>query len=126
MATSHRGFLAAATLLGSGIMLATTGCVSTPPSPPPAQYTSSGCPPWWQFPADKFSNAGSPYLGCVTSVDVRAMLADPADWLHGRPVGRSDAEREARAIEAYQQGRVKPFLGSGSMSPQTSGGSGPQ
>jgi type IV pilus biogenesis protein CpaD/CtpE len=101
-----------------------SGCASAPP--PPDLYTASGCPRWWQFPVDRYSNADSPYLGCVTAVNLRAMVAVPADLDRGRPLGRADAERESRAIEAYQQGKIKPFQGSGSMSPQTSGGSGPQ
>jgi type IV pilus biogenesis protein CpaD/CtpE len=113
-------------MLSTGITLAMAGCASEPSHPPPVQYIGADCPQWWQFPADHHSNADSPYLGCVTAINFRAMVADQADLERGRPLGRGDAERESRAIEAYQQGKVKPFQGSGSMSPQTSGGSGPQ
>ena len=126
MITPRHGLRITAATLATCIVLAITGCANAPPPQPPAQYSGSGCPPWWQFPADRYSNADSPYLGCVTAVNLRAMLADPADLERGRPLGRADAERESRAIEAYQQGKIKPFAGGGSMSPQTSGGSAPQ
>jgi hypothetical protein len=124
--TPRRSLNAAITKLSTGLALAMIGCASAPPPPAPEQYTGVGCPQWWQFPADHHSNADSPYLGCVTAINFRAMVENPADLERGRPLGRADAERESRAVEAYQQGKVKPFQGSGSMSPQTSGGSGPQ
>jgi type IV pilus biogenesis protein CpaD/CtpE len=120
-----RGTHAAVAMLGLSMMLALPGCTSEAP-PPPAHVTLRTCPSWWQFPTDRYSNADSPYLGCVTSINLRAMVADPMDLERGRPLGKADSERETRAVEAYQQGKVKPFQGGGSLSPQSSGGGGAQ
>jgi type IV pilus biogenesis protein CpaD/CtpE len=101
-----------ARLLCTGIVLAASAC-----APLPVPTAQQPCPQWVLFPPDYFSNADSPYLGCVVATNLRANAADPADLERGRPLAPANGERETRAVEAYEQGKIKPFQGSGSMSP---------
>ncbi len=116
MTAPHRRLRSTATMmLLMGILLAGSGCSDESALPVPT--AAQPCPQWALFPADYFSNADSPYLGCTLAVNLRASLANPADLERGRPLGPADGERETRAVEAYQQGKIKPLQGSGSMSP---------
>jgi type IV pilus biogenesis protein CpaD/CtpE len=92
------------------------------------------CPQWAEYPLDIHSGQDSPYLGCTTEYNLRAMVANPEDLQHGRALGPADAERESNAVEAYREGKVKPFAGgtasgsttsSGSAGATTSGSAGP-
>jgi len=96
-------------------LLAQFGCASQAPLPVPT--AANPCPQWTYFPADRHSNRDSPYLGCSNAVDLRAMLANPADLDHGRTLGPADGEREGRAVSDWQQGKVKPDAGTGAMAP---------
>ncbi len=116
MTASRRGLCAAATLFCTGIMLLLTDC-SSEPVPPPIATAGQSCPQWVEFPADHHSNGDSPYLGCVSTANLRAMVANPADMESGRELGPANGERETRAIEAYQQGKTKPLQGNDSTSP---------
>ncbi len=111
------------------VVLLLSGCTGQPPPlPPPVSTAAQPCPQWAEYPRDKHSNADSPYLGCTTAFNLRAMLANPQDLEHGRPLGPADGERESRAIEAYRQGKVKPFQGSGTTAaaaPASAGSAGP-
>jgi len=69
---------------------------------------------------DRASNANSLHLGCVSADNLRAMVANPADLQRGRPLGPADADRVSQAFEVYQQGKIKPLAGSGSMNLQSS------
>lgn len=120
MAPPRRSACLAAVWLGTGTILSIAGCAEMPP---PINTAGHRCPSWWDFPRSSQTNADSPYLGCVSASNLRAMLADPADLTRGRPLGPTDANRQALAIENYQQGKVKPLQGSGSMSPSSSGSS---
>lgn len=112
-----------ATVLGIGAMSLASGCTTGPPPPPPMSTAAQPCPQWAIYPLDIHSGQDSPYLGCTVEYNLRAMVANPADLDHGRTLGPADGERESRAIEAYRQGKVKPFEGSGA-SGATSSGSG--
>ena len=115
MTASHRRLRSTAMMLFIGIMLTGSGC--TDESALPVPTAAQPCPQWALFPTDYFSNADSPYLGCTLAVNLQASLANPADLERGTPYGPANGERETRAVEAYQQGRIKPLQGSGSMSP---------
>ena len=128
MTTASCIALRAAVMLGIAAVLPMAGC-SSEPSPPPVAIAGRSCPQWVEFPADRHSNANSAYLGCVSAANLRAMVADPADLERGRQLGPANGERETRAIEAYQLGKVKPFSGGDSTGPlivvPSTGGSGP-
>ncbi len=129
MTTQCRCMGAAATMLAAVMMLSVFGGASDA-APPPAPTAEQPCPPWVKFPTDHHSNADSLYLGCANTANLRAMVADPADLEHGRPLGPADGNRETRAVETYQQGKVKAFGDSGPMAPSitmtTAGGGAPQ
>jgi len=129
MTTAPRRLRAVATMIGAAVMLGLSGCESEPTPLPPIPTAERPCPPWVEFPTDHHSNADSPYLGCTSAANLRAMVADPADLERGKPLGPADGNRETRAVETYQQGKVKAFGDSGPMAPSitmtTSGGSAP-
>jgi hypothetical protein len=119
MASSHNCLRAAALMLGCGTVQAMLGCASPPVSAPlPIVTTEQPCPSWVAYPTDHHSNADSPSLGCVSALNLRAMVEHPADLERGRPLGPASGERESRAVEAYDQGKVQPLAGSGAMTPQ--------
>ena len=102
----------------TGLLLSANGCAdrTLPPGPTAAQP----CPQWTEFPADPYSNRDSPYLGCTTAVNLRAMVENPADLVHGRRSGPADGEAAARAVQSYREGRTKLTQGSGGMVPSAS------
>lgn len=109
-----------ATVLWVGIALAGSGCADNPASLP-VPTAANPCPPWVLFPPDYFSNADSPYIGCSIAVNLRANVANPVDLERGRPLGPADGQRETLAVEAYQQGKIKPLPASSSTSINASG-----
>ncbi len=116
----HGALRLTATLLCIGIPLAGSGC--TDPALLPVPTAAQPCPPWTEFPANPYSNANSPYLGCNVAVNLRADAARPADLERGRPLGPADSQRETLAVETYQQGKVKPFPSITSTTSSISGG----
>ena len=84
------------------------------------------CPPWVEFPADRHSNADSPYLGCTNHVNLVNMLESPADLDQGRPLGPGSAERETVVLKDYDQNKSTPFkaINAPSAPPAASGSSG--
>lgn len=119
MTIPSHSLCAACWILTAGFLLTLAGCTNTP-APLPAWTAQQPCPQWVKFPANHHSNADSPFLGCISDANLKAMVADPADLARGRPLGPADGERETRAIEAYQQGKVKPLEGSGTTTSSTS------
>jgi type IV pilus biogenesis protein CpaD/CtpE len=107
-------------VVGISAILAISGCVREPaPMWQPIAITEQPCPSWAVDPADRHSNADSATLGCVSALNLRAMVEDQADLERGRKLGPASGERETRAVEAYQQGKVAPLAGSSSgASPQ--------
>lgn len=55
--------------------------------------------------------------GCANDINLRAMLADPRDMEQGRPITRSDAAVEVKAVERLQQDDVKALKASGLAGP---------
>lgn len=118
----HR--LAAVTALGVCAALIVPGC-SVERAPGPVQTTAQVCPQWTDFPADHHGNADSPYLGCSATANLQATVANPADMERGRPTGPASGERQTLAVEAYQQGKIKPFQGTGASGGGSSQSSAP-
>lgn len=115
-----RGLRAAGTTLATGMVLAIPGCASD--APPPVPTAENPCPPWVEFPTNRHSNAEPAYLGCSNAVNLRAMVADPADLERGRPLGPANGIRATLGVENYELGKVKALIGSGTFAP--GGGSG--
>jgi hypothetical protein len=109
-----------AAALWAGIALMASGCADDPASLP-VPTAAHPCPVWVLFPPNDFSNADSPYFGCTVAVNLRANVADPSDLEIGRPLGPANGERETLAVEAYQQGKIKPLPASSSTSINAAG-----
>ena len=119
--TGPRGKLrSTAKVLWVGVALAASGCADDPASLP-VPTAANPCPLWVLFPPSYFSNADSPYLGCSMAVNLRASVANPTDLEIGRPLGPANGERETLAVEAYQQGKIKPLPATSSTSINASG-----
>lgn len=90
------------------------------------------CPDWSNIDPEGFSNAPSANFGCATTSNLGAMVANPADLLHGATPGPADAEFAARGVQRYRSGELFKSLepagsqtSSGSQSPgNTQGGTG--
>jgi len=102
----------------TGLLLAANGCADR--TVPPGPTATQPCPQWSEFPAHQYSNRDSPYLGCTTGVNLRAMLENPADLERGRPLGPTDGETAARAVQTYHEGRTRLSQGAGGMLPSAS------
>lgn len=87
------------------------------------------CPPWVEFPASHYSNRDSIYLGCTNALNLERMLERPNDLILGRSLGPASGERESKAVERYNQGKVTSLIGAGAAAPAVvmpaSGGSTP-
>lgn len=95
-------------LLTLALACALAGC-ARPPRPIPT--AAQPCPQWLAWPADfDYSNAEPLSPACVEDSNLRAMLDDPADAISGKPLGPADGERAADGVDAYEQGKTKPFL----------------
>jgi type IV pilus biogenesis protein CpaD/CtpE len=116
MTMAWRRLRAAGASLLTGIVLsAMAGCAEAPPLPAPT--AEQPCPQWVTWPTDEHSNADPAYPGCNVAANLRAMIAESTDLWRGRPSGPADGERESRAVESYQQGKVKAFEGTGALTP---------
>jgi type IV pilus biogenesis protein CpaD/CtpE len=67
------------------------------------------CPLWVDFPEDDHSNADSPYLDCISRINLVNMLEAPADLEQGRSLGPSSGEREAVVLKDYDQNKSTTF-----------------
>ena len=103
--------------------LALAGCV-TQPGPAAFLTADHPCLPWVDFPADRYSNADSPFYGCTAAVNLRAMAVEPGDLDAGRPLGPANGDQQVRAVDAYRLGRVKAFQGAGASGTTAGGSSG--
>jgi pilus assembly protein CpaD len=66
------------------------------------QATVPNCPNWSSAGLDSASMTDSNY-GCSVNANLAAMIADPADLLHGRSDSRTDTESTVRAIKAWRE-----------------------
>jgi type IV pilus biogenesis protein CpaD/CtpE len=78
---------------------------------------ASPCPAWVNYPGDLHSNDVSPYLGCVNQANLVQMLADKNDLKKGRTLAPASGAKQAKAVEDYQQGKVKLKSGGGGGAP---------
>ncbi len=82
------------------------GVVGCATGPAETSKLADLCPPW-AGPSAGHSNGSSVYLGCTNALNLKNMVADPIDLTTGKVLGFGDGAREALAVEAYKQGRVK-------------------
>jgi hypothetical protein len=97
-------------------LLGLTGCSGSTAQAPPLALMRT-CPQWVDYPVDRHSNAGSPYLGCTNANNLQTMLVTPGDLDHGRALGPADGERATLGIETYQQGKIKDFSNANAAQP---------
>ncbi len=99
----------------SGLVLLTqlNGCAS----PGRVATAAMPCPPWVEFPAEGYDQQDPVHLGCVNALNLRNMVANPADLLHGQALGPASGERESLAVERYNQGKVREARSSEGAAP---------
>jgi type IV pilus biogenesis protein CpaD/CtpE len=78
---------------------------------------ASPCPAWVDYPKNLHSNDGSPYLGCVNHANLEQMLADKHDLKKGRTLAPVSGAPQAKAVQDYEQGKVKLKSGGGAGGP---------
>lgn len=94
----------AACALCAALVLAAGACAAKHATLPPSAASDS-CASW--TPSTGHSNAESLGLGCANALNLKNMVADPNDLKVGKVLGPGDGAREALAVEAYKQGKVK-------------------
>ncbi len=114
-------------LTGLAIVLLLAGCAAAPHAP----VAAAPCPAWVNYPVDRHSNAGSPYLGCTNAANLAQMLDDKKDLVEGRPLAPANGAREAKSVQDYEEGKTKTSSGNGTGASagallQGTGGAGPQ
>ena len=77
-----------------------------------ASLAPDSCPPWTATSAGG-GNSESTGLGCTNALNLKHMVAEPSDLKTGKTLGPADGAREALAVEAYKQGKVKELKQSG-------------
>ncbi|HXJ00515.1 MAG TPA: CpaD family pilus assembly lipoprotein [Micropepsaceae bacterium] len=101
-------------VLGVGALGA--GC-STPHVNAAIPTADHPCPAWADFPADRYSNVETAYLGCSVGFNLKTMVDDPHDLESGRTLGPADGARESIAVGQYEAGQTKPLPATGSPTP---------
>jgi pilus assembly protein CpaD len=61
-----------------------------------------GCPDWSSGSSSSAAKTDTNY-GCAVNSNMAAMIAYPADLLHGRPYTGSETDVAARAIKAWRE-----------------------
>jgi pilus assembly protein CpaD len=69
--------------------------------------TPPRCPDWTKQPGLDIANRRSSNFGCATTSNLGLMVADPGDLVHGAPMGPSDGEKGATAINKYRNDKVE-------------------
>lgn len=82
--------------------------------------TTPPCPNWSKRADDDFGNTGSSHIGCATTTNFGAMVANPTDLVHGQPLRPADGELSAFRVESYRGGRY-PALLKGDVQPNSRG-----
>ncbi len=67
------------------------------------------CPDWSKPTTSDYSNTPMSNLGCSTTANFGAMVADPSELIQGRQPGPADAEGSTGAIQRYRTDKVKPL-----------------
>lgn len=62
-----------------------------------------GCPDWTSAETSGAHEGQSSNYGCATNTNLAAMIADPADLLHGRGDDSHGADEATRAIKAWHE-----------------------
>ncbi|NQU69981.1 MAG: hypothetical protein HQ514_05495 [Rhodospirillales bacterium] len=68
--------------------------------------TPPRCPDWTKQPGQDIANRRSSNFGCATTSNLGLMVADPGDLVQGAPMGPSDGEKGALAINKYRNDKV--------------------
>ncbi|WP_174273210.1 CpaD family pilus assembly lipoprotein [Sphingomonas bacterium] len=64
--------------------------------------TVPGCPDWSDADIPAHEGQSSNY-GCATALNLAAMIADPADLLHGKSSTGSNVDVAVRAVRAWRE-----------------------
>ncbi len=64
------------------------------------------CPPWTDHRPDPNDNMPQPQIGCATQRNLALMIDNPADLVAGRPLGPTDAQHDAAALQRYHDNKV--------------------
>jgi pilus assembly protein CpaD len=91
------------------------------------RYVASApdCPDWSRISWANFDNLTSTNLGCATSADLAAMVADPHDLVTGRPLPALVGDAATLPIQRYRAGLIPPLAASsGSGAGGAGGGAG--
>jgi pilus assembly protein CpaD len=67
------------------------------------------CPDWSKPMTSDYSNTPMSNLGCSTTANLGAMVADPGELIQGRQAGAADAEESTGAIRRYRTDKIKPL-----------------
>jgi len=101
---------------GLALMAIGTGCAA-PTINADLPTADRPCPAWVEFPADRYSNVETAYLGCSNDVNLRTTLEDARDLERGRPLGPANGSRESLTAGRYETGQAKPLPSTGSPTP---------
>jgi pilus assembly protein CpaD len=64
------------------------------------------CPDWSKPEADDYTNTPPSNFGCANASNLGRMVANPADLVHGTPLGPADGDFAARGIQRYRAGEI--------------------
>ena len=67
------------------------------------------CPDWSKPATSDYGNTPMSNLGCATTANLGAMIADPGELIRGRTPGPADAEGSSGSIQRYRAGKIKPL-----------------
>lgn len=63
------------------------------------------CPNWDRVSQPEFAASTTSNFGCAVNSNLAAMIADPADLIHGRDGGSTDPLTISRAIKSYRDAK---------------------
>lgn len=67
------------------------------------------CPDWSKPATADYGNTPMSNLGCSTTANLGAMVADPGELVQGRQPGAADAEGSTGSIRRYRADKIKPL-----------------
>jgi pilus assembly protein CpaD len=68
--------------------------------------TAPDCPDWSAPVAGNSQNRPTSNFGCATALNLKAMIADPADLAGGRDPGPDDGIASVRSVQLWREGKV--------------------